>query len=270
MSDLDTVRGRYAGKAVDEWERLRATPITRTEYLITSESLRRYLPATGTILDAGSGPGRYAIDLAARGYHVVMLDLIREMLQLGREKVDRARVPPGNVGLTEGDLACLPYADGSFDAVISLGAPLSHITDPVLRHRAVAEMARVLRPGQVVLFTACTRLAAYRGAVFWMDFAFFDQMASPAARQRGIFDGSQLWYMFAPGELADLACQAGLDVVARVGCEGLANYLPWDHLERLEQDPDRWPIWRDMLLETCEEETIIGLSSHLLVVARKP
>ncbi|MBN1250463.1 MAG: methyltransferase domain-containing protein [Anaerolineae bacterium] len=269
MSELDTVRARYAGKANDEWKRLEATPITRTEYLITSDCLRRYLPTTGAVLDAGSGPGRYAVDLVGQGYRVVMLDLVRAMLQLGREKAREAGIH-ANLGLVEGDLARLPYADDSFDAVISLGAPLSHITDAWARSRAVAEMARIVRAGQVVLLTGCTRLAAYRGAVFWMDLAFFDQMASSEARERGILDGSQLWYMFAPGELEALARTAGLDIVARVGCEGLANYLPWQHLLQLEEDPKRWPVWRDMLLETCEEESILGLSSHLLVVARKP
>ena len=95
-------------------------------------------------------------------------------------------------------------------------------------------------------------------------------MASSVARDRGIFDGSQHWYMFTPGEIKSLACEAGLQVVKQVGCESLANYLPHDHLERLEQDPERWPVWRDMLLETCDEVSTIGLSSHVLVIARKP
>ena len=92
MEGLDTVRARYAGKASQEWERLTATPITRIEYLITSLWLQLYLPPSGMILDAGSGPGRYAIDLARRGYRVVMFDLLRQMLQLGRQKAAQAGI----------------------------------------------------------------------------------------------------------------------------------------------------------------------------------
>ena len=76
---LKQIRQRYANKASLEWERLRAKPITRIEYLITSHCLDRYLPDTGFILDVGSGPGRYAIDLARQGYRVMMFDLVREM-----------------------------------------------------------------------------------------------------------------------------------------------------------------------------------------------
>ncbi|MCJ7752352.1 MAG: hypothetical protein MUQ65_14900, partial [Armatimonadetes bacterium] len=82
--------------------------------------------------------------------------------------------------------------------------------------------------------------------------------------------GSQLWYTFEPGELEGMALHAGLDVIERVGCEGLANHLPMDHLEQIERDPRRWPVWREILLETCDEPTIIGISNHLMVVARKP
>ena len=270
MKGLDTVRARYAGKASQEWERLTTTPITRTEFLITSHQLQRYLPPSGRILDAGSGPGRYAIDLARRGYRVVMFDLLREMLQLGCRKAAQAGVGHRSVMPTEGDLAALPYEDSAFDAVISLGAPLSHIVDAEVRVHAIAEMARVVKPGQLVFLTVCARLAAYRGIAFWMDLGFFDQVMTPEDRRRSIFDGSQLWYTFMPGELEDLARRVGLEVIDRVGCEGLASYLPLDHLEQIERDPQRWSVWREILLETCGEPTIIGVSNHLMLVARKP
>ena len=88
------VRQRYAGKAQQEWERLEENPITRIEYTITRHALARYLytvvPQNATMLDVGCGPGRYAIDLARRGYRVVMCDLLCEMLRLGRAKVRSA------------------------------------------------------------------------------------------------------------------------------------------------------------------------------------
>jgi len=119
MKGLDTVRARYAGKASQEWERLTTTPITRTEFLITSHQLQRYLPPSGMILDVGSGPGRYAIDLARRGYRVVMFDLLREMLQLGCRKAAQAGVGHRSVMPTEGDLAALPYETPVSERVLS-------------------------------------------------------------------------------------------------------------------------------------------------------
>jgi len=263
------VQQRYADGAVQEWERLSATPITRIEYLITTYCLERYLPAAGWILDAGSGPGRYAIDVARRGYRVAMFDLVGEMLQLGRDKIAEAGVS-AHVTLTQGNLTALPYPDGVFDAVMSLGAPLSHIPDGSGRVAMIAELARVVESGGVVLLTGLQRLAGYRSIIYWMVEELFDQIMTHEQRLCGIRDGSHVWYTFAPGELQQMAQRAGLQIVECIGCEGLANHLPLEHLEKVEADPERWPVWKTLLLETCNEPSIIGISNHLLVVARKP
>lgn len=266
---LHEVRRRYAGKAPQEWERLQSTPITRIEYLITCHCLQCHLPASGLVLDAGCGPGRYAIDLARQGYRVVMFDLVREMLQLGRAKVAHSGLAARVPGLVVGDIAALPYAEDAFDAVLCLGAPLSHLVTARERTRAVNELARTLRPGGTAFLTGIGRLAAYRGTIYWRDRSFFDQYLTAEARASGIAEGSQVWYFFAPGELESLAADAGLEIVDRVGCEGLAQYLPMDHLAQIEADAERWPAWVEILIETCNEPTIIGMSNHLLVIARK-
>jgi ubiquinone/menaquinone biosynthesis C-methylase UbiE len=265
----ERIRQEYAGKATSEWERLHSTPITRIEHLITVHCLERYLPGKGLILDAGSGPGRYAIHLARRGYRIVAFDLVREMLEFARDKLAKAEVGAQAVCLAEGNIASLPYADGAFGSVISLGAPLSHIIDLQARSSAVAEMARVVKPGGVVLITGLTRLAGYRSCVYWPCWPLFDQRLDAKVRASGIVHGSHTWYTFATGELEDLVQSVGLEIVDRIGCEGLAAHLPIEHLEQLETDPKRGAFWRDLLLETCNDPTIIGISNHLLVVARK-
>ncbi|MCL5996584.1 MAG: methyltransferase domain-containing protein [Chloroflexi bacterium] len=266
---IDQIRQTYAGDPTREWDRLQSTPLTRTEYLITSHCLERYLPPAGLVLDAGSGPRRYAIDLARRGCSVVMLDLVRELLQLGQLKLAEAGIDGHALSQVEGNIVALPCGDRAFDAVISLGAPLSHLTDAQARFRAIAEMARVVKPGGCVLVTGLARVACYRAFVYWLNRERLEQVGTPQARASGILHGWVTSYAFAPGELAELVHGTGLQVVDQIGCEGIAAYLPMDHLAQVEADPALWPIWRDILLETCNEPTIIGISNHLLVVARK-
>jgi len=273
--DTDQVKQRYAGRAEQEWERLRSSPITRIEYLITSHILERYLPGAGLVLDAGSGPGRYAIDLARRGYRVVMYDLLLEMLRFGRQKAVESQEQGiafvGDLAPVGGNIVALPFPPDYFDIVVSLGAPLSHLTDPPARAQAVFELARVARPGGRVLLTGLLRTASYRSMVFWLQHApdLFDQILTPQQRAAGILDGSQVWYSFATGELEELMHQAGLRVCERVGCEGLANHLPLENLEVLETHERYGPAWKDILLETCTDPSVIGISNHLLVVAEK-
>jgi SAM-dependent methyltransferase len=267
------IRQRYAGKAQQEWERLEANPITRIEYMITQHALERYLsaavPRNALVLDVGCGPGRYAIELARQGYRVVLCDLLCEMLRLAQHRVSQARVADQVRAAVSADLAALPYADASFDAVLCLGAPLSHLREAGPRVRAVHELARVARPRARVFLTGIQRLSAYRGGIFWGLWETWDQMTTPQARATGAVPGDLIWYTFAPRELEGLTQKAGLRVLDRVGCEGLAQYLPMDRLAQVEADPVRGPVWRDILLETCNEPSIVGVSNHLLVVAEK-
>ena len=76
-------------------------------------------------------------------------------------------------------------------------------------------------------------------------------------------------YAFYPEEFAAELAGAGFALDTIYGCQGIGAHLPEDHLLAVLDDPERWPLWREALLTTCEHPNIIGLSSHLLAVARK-
>lgn len=99
------------------------------------------------VLDVGSGPGLGARALAARfpDAHVIALDLSLTMLHAASRN---AGVPPAFARVA-GDAQSLPLADASIDLVHS-NLCLQWCDDPGL---ALAEFARVLRPGGVLLFT---------------------------------------------------------------------------------------------------------------------
>ena len=113
--------------------------------LITRERLREVLaPTPGErILEIGPGTGYYTLDLAewVGDGTVAIFDIQQEMLDhtMGRARERGA----GNVEPTRGDAAALPYESDSFDAVV-LTTVLGEIPD---REAAIAEIARVLRPG---------------------------------------------------------------------------------------------------------------------------
>ena len=266
---LRTIRERLAGSAEKEWQRLKSTPITRTEYVITSYCLERYLPRRGLILDAGCGPGRYAVDLVKAGYRVALFDLMHDYLCFARNRILETGVEKRIEVPVEGDLGALPYAEGVFDAVLCLGAPLSYMLETEARSRAVNELSRVVKAGGFAFLTGISRLATYRAGIYWASWHLFDFFTTPEARKTGRVPDYDHWYTFAEGELDGLAEDAGLSVEDRVGCEGMASYLPMDHLEQVENNPHRWSVWKEILLETYNEPSIIGMSSHQLIIARK-
>ena len=100
------------------------------------------------VLDAGAGFGRHCFEVARRGGRVVALDYAADEV-LGTRATLGAMVDAGEitidryVGVLRGDATRLPFADGTFDRVIT-SEVLEHVQDDV---SAIAEMVRVLKPG---------------------------------------------------------------------------------------------------------------------------
>lgn len=95
------------------------------------------------VLDVGSGPGYVAAACAVRGADVVGVDVAAEMVSLAR------RLQP-ELEFRQGDAERLPFADGSFDAVLGNFLVL-HVGRP---DRVAAELARVLASdGRLALTT---------------------------------------------------------------------------------------------------------------------
>jgi len=101
---------------------------------------RLALPAGTRVLDIATGTGNLAIPLAGSGCIVTGVDIAPNLLEQGRE---RAAAENLTIAFDEGDAEALPYANGSFDAVVTMfGAMFA--PRPAL---VASEFARVLKPG---------------------------------------------------------------------------------------------------------------------------
>jgi len=103
------------------------------------------------VLDVASGSGDLARAFADRGAGVVMTDINGAMLSRGRDRMlDAGHLLP----LAQCDAERLPFADASFDCV-SVAFGLRNMTR---KEAALAEMARVLRPGGRLLVLEFSRV----------------------------------------------------------------------------------------------------------------
>jgi ubiquinone/menaquinone biosynthesis C-methylase UbiE len=101
--------------------------------------------AAPQVLDVATGTGRVPLLLASQPWFhgkVYGLDLTPAMLAQAHAKLAAAGLAE-RVVLCRGEAGCLPWPNGSFDLVTSLEA-LEFFPRP---RRALAEMARALRPG---------------------------------------------------------------------------------------------------------------------------
>ncbi len=100
------------------------------------------------VLDCGAGTGSTGILAAQRvgtGGHVTLFDLSDDMLAVAQEKVTHAG-QQAIVDLQSGDMQQLPFADNSFDVVLSTYS-LCPVADPATSAR---ELYRVTRPGGMI------------------------------------------------------------------------------------------------------------------------
>ena len=107
------------------------------------------------VLDAGTGTGRHAIRLAARGARVTAIDFSDRMLAKARSKAGAGRVRFENHDVTRR----LPYSDASFDRVLS-ALVLEHVADVAAFFR---ELGRVTRPDGRIVVTAMHPAMFLRG-----------------------------------------------------------------------------------------------------------
>jgi ubiquinone/menaquinone biosynthesis C-methylase UbiE len=108
----------------------------------------------GELLDAGCGPGvlvRSLLDSPAYDYRITMLDRSAAMVEycVTHTHDSKARA-------VVGDIASLPFGDGSFDVTVSIGA--LEYTDA---GAAVRQLSRVSRPGGAVVVSMLNPLSPY-------------------------------------------------------------------------------------------------------------
>jgi ubiquinone/menaquinone biosynthesis C-methylase UbiE len=95
------------------------------------------------VLDVACGTGNLAIPAARAGAKVTAVDIAENLLAQGRERAAAADL---NIDFRYGDAEQLPFADNSFDVVVSMyGAMFAPRPEVV-----AAELARVVRPGGLI------------------------------------------------------------------------------------------------------------------------
>lgn len=111
----------------------------RREVERSLEAVRARRSGRLRILDAGCGTGGLLANLRTPAWKVGV-EISSEGIRLSRSR--------GLAALVQGSVSALPFADGSFDAVVSIDV-LCH--SGVEERQALDETARVLRPGGILL-----------------------------------------------------------------------------------------------------------------------
>ena len=256
-----TALERYYGK-FDEAHRLQ-TRHGQVEFRVSMKYIHELIPAGQKVklLDLGAGTGAYSIPLAREGHSVTAVELVGRNLAALEARHENVNCWPGDAR----DLHFL--SDGSFDITLLFG-PLYHLHGDEERLRAFSEAKRVTRPGGHIL-------AAYvLNEYSVVSYAFRQHHIKELLAQGRLtedfhtIDGEEDLYGYVRLEDTDrLARLAGLERVKRVAVDGPADYI---RRELNEMDEEEFEAFVRFQLATCERPELLGASSHIVDILRRP
>ncbi len=201
MSEVPSASSTFAGDAesyerlMGRWSRRLAGPFL--DFVGVGEG--------ETVLDVGCGTGSLAWEVVARTGVAAVTGIDQSEAYIA---CARGRSEHGRIGFEVGDACALPYADGSFDTVLSL-LVLNFVPDAPA---AAAEMVRVTRPGGGVAAAVWDLRGGFPVFRMFWDTAAVSDPAAAEIRAR-YFAGPYT----RPGELAAVWMELGLRDVAQDG-----------------------------------------------------
>lgn len=267
MSEI--IKDYYNKNSKNEWLRLN-DPYSRLEFFSTMYMIKKYFPSEGKILDIGSGPGRYSIELLKRGYRVTLMDLSNKSIDLAKNNIEAMNLKAENYIC--GDALYLDFIeDNFFDAILLMG-PMYHIHSKEERIKILENCRRVLKEDGVILITYINSLGVLKVGVSDFPDEFKDINKIYELFHEKSFSEDESFtetYFTVPEKAIDEVSKSGFKILSRAGAEsflgGQAFYMTKYYIENKE-------IYFNLLkvaTEKCEDERFRDSTEHLIIVAKK-
>jgi SAM-dependent methyltransferase len=253
---------------VQEWTRFeeggRSSPVSLE---VHKHYLRRFVRAGDRVLDIGAGPGRFTIELAKLGAHIVAADISPVQLELNREQVETAGVEESVVDRVVADVTDLSaFADAEFDVVVCYGGPLSYALDRA--GNGLDELLRVTCRGGHVLVSVMSLIGAFSEelrVVLQLPLEVNERIVN-----KGYLDskggGHVEMRLFRWPELEALFSERPCTIIA-ASASNMNTAVEQELYETLDAD------MRDALLrweiDLCADPGAVSRAPHIIVVARR-
>ncbi|MCL4372127.1 class I SAM-dependent methyltransferase [Candidatus Marsarchaeota archaeon] len=269
---IKDIKKLYSEYWKHEQIRLKQDPYHSIEFSTTYMFLEKYLPKSGIVLDAGGGTGIYAIGLAMKGYDVTLLDISRHNIAVAKKDIKREGVKE-KVKAMVGDITDLSeFKDSAFDAVLCLGGPLSLVYGKYKRRKAISELVRVAKPSAPIFISVMNRYGSMSLAPSkWPDEVATSNFESVATKgEDRMWIGKYYCHFFSPEEFVSEfeRSSKGAKIINLAGLEGLAT-PSINAINELAKNKKAWKNWLDMHYRLCTKPEVVGISAHMLLVARK-
>jgi ubiquinone/menaquinone biosynthesis C-methylase UbiE len=265
--------------ADEEWPRLESDAAQRISLHLHRRLLEGCVKPGDWVLEVGAGPGRFTIELARIGATITVTDISPVQLELNRTRVVDGGYADAVTEWRRADVTDLSgFANDSFDAAVALGGPLSYALDR--RAEAVAEIARVTKPGGRIIVSVMSRAGAFRKFLSGLLPLYETNDADTIrvindSRSTGDLIDTKIqtedhyMHLFTAGELRSLLEEHELEILEM----SAANFMTVqneDWLEAIGEDSAFWAFVVQMEERFASESGALDGGTHILAAARKP
>ena len=163
------------------------------------------------IMDAGCGHGRLSIMFAKRGGRVDALDTFSELLEKAKMYAQKENIPSNHIRWVHGELpgSLDSFSDRSYDLVVCTEV-LFMMAGP---EETIRRLARLLRPGGILVISHRTRLFYLLCSLINRDFFSFKK----AAECNSYKDVGRILSWSDPKEMEDIFFKEGLKNIRKWG-----------------------------------------------------
>jgi len=251
-----------------EEQRLTTNNARKVEFITTIKIFENHLHKKSKILDCAAGAGIYAFHLADAGHDVTALDITPRHIEIINHKLENK---PYSMDTAINDARDLRlYDDESFDAVLCMG-PLYHLTEEKDRLQCLNECLRVLKKGGI-LFSAYINRLFIIPLIATNDFSYLEKEFINNLLATGVSkmdDALHFWtdsYYDKPDLIEKTYKDLGLHIIEHAATDGMSIFLK----EKIDKmDEEAFALWCDYHHATRQEESVLGISNHGLIVGRK-
>lgn len=234
------------------------------EFFTTMQYIHKFLKPGIKILEVGAGTGRYSIALAKAGFDITAIELVKSNLNVLKANAKGIK----NIKAHQGDALDLSkFEDDYFDMVLVLG-PMYHLYFNKDQQRAIDEALRVCKKDGIVMFAFIPAHNFVYGYGMDKDSSIIDAIKEnftedfkPKQFPEQGFTGFEI------SDFKKLFKNKAFKPLHLISTDSIMNLE--EERNGFHMNDEEFEFFKKYHLATCENETMQGLSYHLLYIGKK-
>lgn len=254
----------------DEESRLTTGKAKRIEFVTTTHLLNQYIKSNHKIIELGAGTGVYSFYYATKGCRVIATDISPHHIEIINKKLYQREEKLNLVAKVANATDLSEFENESYDVVLCLG-PMYHLTEEKDRVQCIKECKRILKRGGLIAL-------AYLNKHFVINYVmkkksnfitqnFIDKILNTGVIRTG--EKECFWtdaFFTNQDEIESFTAKLDLEIVDHIATDGISPLLN-DAIDCISEE--QYKAWINYHLNSCRDRSIMGLSNHGLLLARK-